>query len=111
MKKSVIAFAVLITALVALIVFNLSNSQTIENLTQEKTSLEQKSADLQKQIDALNSQLEQSQTIQSKQQEDLKIMNNVIAHNEQLRDENNLLKQKLAKLQAQKAPSTSKAKK
>ncbi len=111
MKKTVIAFAVLITALVALIVFNLSNSQTIENLTQEKTSLEQKSADLQKQIDALNSQLEQSQTIQSKQQEDLKIMNNVIAHNEQLRDENNLLKQKLAKLQAQKAPSTSKAKK
>ncbi len=111
MKKSVIAFAILITALVALIVFNLSNSQTIENLTQEKTSLEQKSADLQKQIDALNSQLEQSQTIQSKQQEDLKIMNNVIAHNEQLRDENNLLKQKLAKLQAQKAPSTSKAKK
>ena len=111
MKKTVIAFALLITALVALIVFNLSNSQTIENLTQEKTSLEQKSADLQKQIDALNSQLEQSQTIQSKQQEDLKIMNNVIAHNEQLRDENNLLKQKLAKLQAQKAPSTSKAKK
>ena len=72
MKKSVIAFDVLITALLILIVFNLSKSQTINQLTQEKTILEQKVADLQKQTDEIQSQLDQANEAQKKQKEEFK---------------------------------------
>ena len=108
MKKSVIAFAILTTAIIVLLVVNMSKSQTIDNLTKEKSTLEQKVADIQTEVDSIRSQLDQANEAQKKQKEELKTMANVIAHNEQLRDENNALKQKLAKLQTSKpnaAPS------
>lgn len=110
MKKSVIAFAILTTVTIVLLVLNMSKSQTIDNLTKEKATLEQKVADIQTEVDSIKSQLDQANEVQKKQKEELKTMANVIAHNEQLRDENNALKQKLAKLQTSKPSSAPSAK-
>ncbi|MFM8391703.1 MAG: hypothetical protein ACKN9H_04395 [Methylophilaceae bacterium] len=110
MKKSVIAFAILTTVTIVLLVLNMSKSQTIDNLTKEKATLEQKVADIQTEVDSIKSQLDEANAAQKKQKEELKTMANVIAHNEQLRDENNALKQKLAKLQTSKPSSAPTAK-
>jgi len=110
MKKSVIAFAILTTVTIVLLVLNMSKSQTIDNLTKEKATLEQKVADIQTEVDSIKSQLNEANEVQKKQKEELKTMANVIAHNEQLRDENNALKQKLAKLQTSKPSSAPSAK-
>lgn len=109
MKKSVIAFAILTTVAIILLVLNMSKSQTIDQLTKEKASLEQKVSEMQTDVETIKSQLAQANEALEKQKEELKTMTNVIAHNEQLRDENNMLKQKLAKLQSGKPsamPST-----
>lgn len=105
MKKPVIAFAVLSTIAIILLVLNLSKSQTIDKLNSENNALKEKVTNIQTQLDDSKTQLEQAIQAQNKQQEQLKTMSNVIAHNEQLRDQVNMLKQKLAKMQASKASS------
>ena len=70
MKKSVIAFAILTTVTIVLLVLNMSKSQTIDNLTKEKATLEQKVADIQTEVDSIKSQLDQANEAQKKQKEE-----------------------------------------
>lgn len=121
MKKNVIAYAVLITLVVILLVFVQSKSQTIDKLNDQNLALQEKITDAQAQLDDIKNQLSQATEIQQKQQQELKSMNNVMEHNEELREEVKSLKDKLAKCLSSKtaaaktakpvATSTNKAKK
>jgi len=108
--KSITIYAVLITSIIGLILFNVSKSNTIDTLSQEKASLEQKVASFSSELAQIKGDLDKANLTLKKQAEDLKTMKSIIAHNEQLRDENDMLKQKLAALQKAKAPVAAKAK-
>lgn len=108
MKKNVIAYGILVTAIIILMIYNQSKSQTIDKLSADNQSLQQQVTNFQTQIDEIKGQLSKADETLKKQEQDLKTMNNVIAHNEQLRDEVKLLKDKLAKLQATKSKTPTK---